>query len=237
MTVQGGLVPALAHRLAHPAADHRARAVVARRPVQRGTGGAAPLPRRRRRRRRRQHGRRPALRRGRLGQPGHQGRHPARRSAGDTTLQAGDDVLVLADPDETPALERYFTDPAAPTPQATPSPPAAGRTRPSCALEARAPPRRACPRVARRPQLPTLTDFGRPQPVMRVAVGRRETGPEASRKISVRAKGLEPPRCFHQQDLNLPRLPFRHARAPAPGRPGGWVRLSRPHPFGMILVF
>jgi potassium/hydrogen antiporter len=29
---------------------------------------------------------------------------------GDTTLQADDDVLVLADPDETPALERYFTD-------------------------------------------------------------------------------------------------------------------------------
>ena len=34
--------------------------------------------------------------------------------SGDTTLQAGDDVLVLADPDETPALERYFTDPAPP---------------------------------------------------------------------------------------------------------------------------
>ena len=33
---------------------------------------------------------------------------------GDTTLQAGDDVLVLAEPDETPALERYFTDPAPP---------------------------------------------------------------------------------------------------------------------------
>src|SRR5216684_3965414 len=32
------------------------------------------------------------------------------------------------------------------------------------------------------------------------------------RKTAVRAKGLEPPRCFHQQDLNLPRLPFRHAR-------------------------
>jgi potassium/hydrogen antiporter len=29
--------------------------------------------------------------------------------AGDTTLRAGDDVLVLADPDETPVLERYFT--------------------------------------------------------------------------------------------------------------------------------
>ena len=27
-------------------------------------------------------------------------------------MQAGDDVLVLADPDETAALERYFTDPA-----------------------------------------------------------------------------------------------------------------------------
>jgi potassium/hydrogen antiporter len=32
----------------------------------------------------------------------------------DTTLQADDDVLVLADPDETPALERYFTDPVPP---------------------------------------------------------------------------------------------------------------------------
>jgi potassium/hydrogen antiporter len=29
--------------------------------------------------------------------------------AGDTALRAGDDVLVLADPDETPALERFFT--------------------------------------------------------------------------------------------------------------------------------
>ena len=39
---------------------------------------------------------------------------------GDTTIQAGDDVLVLADPDETPALERYFTDPAPPSaPRAT----------------------------------------------------------------------------------------------------------------------
>jgi hypothetical protein len=28
----------------------------------------------------------------------------------------------------------------------------------------------------------------------------------------VRAGGFEPPRCCHQQDLNLPRLPFRHAR-------------------------
>ena len=35
--------------------------------------------------------------------------------AGDTTLQAGDDVLVLADPDGTADLERYFTDPAPPT--------------------------------------------------------------------------------------------------------------------------
>jgi potassium/hydrogen antiporter len=32
----------------------------------------------------------------------------------DTTLQADDDVLVLADPDETSALERYFTDPVPP---------------------------------------------------------------------------------------------------------------------------
>src|SRR5579872_5519157 len=29
----------------------------------------------------------------------------------------------------------------------------------------------------------------------------------------VRAGRLELPRCHHQQDLNLPRLPFRHARA------------------------
>ena len=29
--------------------------------------------------------------------------------------------------------------------------------------------------------------------------------------------GFEPPQCFHQQDLNLPRLPFRHARAPLRG--------------------
>ncbi len=31
---------------------------------------------------------------------------------GDTTLQAGDDVMLLADPDETENLERYFTAPA-----------------------------------------------------------------------------------------------------------------------------
>jgi cell volume regulation protein A len=31
--------------------------------------------------------------------------------AGDTVLRSGDDVLVLADPDETPALERFFTAP------------------------------------------------------------------------------------------------------------------------------
>ncbi len=29
-----------------------------------------------------------------------------------TTLRAGDDVLVLADPDESPALERFFTTPS-----------------------------------------------------------------------------------------------------------------------------
>jgi cell volume regulation protein A len=34
----------------------------------------------------------------------------------DTALQAGDDVLVLADPDETPALERFFTAPRDPEP-------------------------------------------------------------------------------------------------------------------------
>ncbi len=33
-----------------------------------------------------------------------------------------------------------------------------------------------------------------------------------ARETVVRAGGFEPPRCFHQQDLNLPRLPFRHAR-------------------------
>ena len=36
--------------------------------------------------------------------------------------------------------------------------------------------------------------------------------------ISVRAGGFEPPRCRHQQDLNLPRMPFRHARE---GQRGG----------------
>jgi cell volume regulation protein A len=33
---------------------------------------------------------------------------------GDTTLRGGDDVLLLADPDETAPLERYFTTPATP---------------------------------------------------------------------------------------------------------------------------
>ena len=46
VTVQGGLVPTLAPPPAHPAAQHRAGAVVARRPLQRGTGGPAPLSRR-----------------------------------------------------------------------------------------------------------------------------------------------------------------------------------------------
>jgi hypothetical protein len=45
-------------------------------------------------------------------------------------------------------------------------------------------------------------------------------GGSLPRKKAVRAKGLEPPRCFHQQDLNLPRLPFRHARASPPARGG-----------------
>jgi cell volume regulation protein A len=40
---------------------------------------------------------------------------------GDTTLRADDDVLLLADPDETERLERYFTTPASPdVPQAPP---------------------------------------------------------------------------------------------------------------------
>ena len=37
--------------------------------------------------------------------------------------------------------------------------------------------------------------------------------------VVVRAGGFEPPRCRHQQDLNLPRMPFRHARLAA-GRRG-----------------
>ena len=94
---------------AHPAADRGAGTVVAGRPVQRGARGPAPLSR---------------------GRPA----RPADGSAvgdlpcgedvwvslivrdgnlvtgrGDTTLQAGDDVLVLAEPDEAPALDRLFT--------------------------------------------------------------------------------------------------------------------------------
>jgi NhaP-type Na+/H+ and K+/H+ antiporter len=33
---------------------------------------------------------------------------------GDTTLRGGDDVLLLADPEETAPLERYFTTPTTP---------------------------------------------------------------------------------------------------------------------------
>jgi cell volume regulation protein A len=40
---------------------------------------------------------------------------------GDTTLLANDDVLVLADPDETEPLERYFTDAKAPRQAAPPA--------------------------------------------------------------------------------------------------------------------
>jgi cell volume regulation protein A len=39
---------------------------------------------------------------------------------GDTTLRADDDVLLLADPDETEPLERYFTTPATPDVPQTP---------------------------------------------------------------------------------------------------------------------
>ena len=43
---------------------------------------------------------------------------------GDTTLRADDDVLLLADPDETEPLERYFTTPATPaTPDVPQTPP------------------------------------------------------------------------------------------------------------------
>jgi cell volume regulation protein A len=35
-------------------------------------------------------------------------------AAADMTLRAGDDVLVLAEPDETPALDRLFTAPRGP---------------------------------------------------------------------------------------------------------------------------
>jgi hypothetical protein len=53
----------------------------------------------------------------------------------------------------------------------------------------------------------------------------------------VRAKGLEPPRCCHQQDLNLPRLPFRHARVVSPEGETMVRSGDRPHPFGILLVF
>ena len=64
---------------AHPAAHRGAGTVVARRPVQPGAGGPAPLPRGRGIGRRRQRHRRPAMRGGRLGQPHHQERRPGHR--------------------------------------------------------------------------------------------------------------------------------------------------------------
>ena len=46
----------------------------------------------------------------------------------------------------------------------------------------------------------------------------RRAEPSRLDSVDVRAGGLEPPQCLHQQDLNLPRMPFRHARAaPAEG--------------------
>ena len=70
----------------------------------------------------------------------------------------------------------------------------------------------------------------------RIRPGRRPPGSpryEAARN-SVRAGGFEPPRCRHQQDLNLPRMPFRHARwGPARGWPFVTVPLRRrPRPAG-----
>jgi hypothetical protein len=51
-------------------------------------------------------------------------------------------------------------------------------------------------------------------------------GLEAMADDGVRAGGFEPPQCFHQQDLNLPRLPFRHARWAGDARPCVTVPLS-----------
>ena len=111
VTVQGGLVPALAHRLRIPLRSiepepwslgvrfseepeglHRYH-------VARGSAADGSTVER------------PAVRRERLGQPGHQGRRAADASPATPPCSAGDDVLVLADPDETPALERCFTRP------------------------------------------------------------------------------------------------------------------------------
>ena len=50
-----------------------------------------------------------------------------------------------------------------------------------------------------------------------------------SNETRVRAGGFEPPRCRHQQDLNLPRMPFRHARSASMGWPVVTVP-SRPRP-------
>ena len=73
----------------------------------------------------------------------------------------------------------------------------------------------------------------------RIRPGRRPPGSpryEAASiaRNSVRAGGFEPPRCRHQQDLNLPRMPFRHARwGPARGWPFVTVPLRRrPRPAG-----
>ena len=171
MTVQGGLVPTLAHRLRIPLRTRRAGALVAWRPLQRGTRGAAPLPR---------GGGRPA-------DGSTVGDLPCGENAWvslvirdgalltvtpDITLLANDDVLVLADPDESNRpLERFFTDPVAShAPQEPPLAarpvPLAGTSRSSCAVGGtrhRPQPSACAPRVAGRPQLPTLTRF-RAQP-------------------------------------------------------------------------
>jgi alpha-1,2-mannosyltransferase len=49
--------------------------------------------------------------------------------------------------------------------------------------------------------------------------GRQRIGNAVRAGCPVRAGGFEPPRCRHQQDLNLPRMPFRHARS----RPARWL--------------
>ena len=120
VTVQGGLVPTWPTASAFPcaassqspgpwaSASARSRRALHRYHV---TGGSAAdgsavddLP----------------CRRKRLGQPGHPRRHaaPGRRRH---DLRAGDDVLVLAEPDEAAALESCFTDPGLPsTPRPAP---------------------------------------------------------------------------------------------------------------------
>ena len=125
VAVQGGLVPVGGAPAPAAGEHHRAGAVVAGHPVPRRAAGTAPVHGRRRF----DGGRRGRWRRSPLGENvwvsfvGRDG--PLVQVRGDTILRAGDQVLVLAEPDDAHRAKALFTG----TPPAPPPTPASSATR------------------------------------------------------------------------------------------------------------